>query len=436
MPQTAGQPEPRTPTKQRPRRPSIFNRSNPSNSPQSQNNITALPSMAKREISQADRYHQSWGTSKAKRMSAMLTELYTISFLVFFAIWGTLARLGLQSLTFYPGAPVVFSELWANVAGCFVMGFLSEDMQLFREEWGSSGGGASTAQPEDHPAERHADLEKQRDKKSHGKVKKTIPLYVGLTTGFCGCLTSFSSFARDVFLGMSNDLKAPTYHPTTAPSTLVHRDAGYSVMALLAVIFTTVALCFCALKTGAHLAVAMDHVTPTLPFRFTRRAIDPLFVVLGFGSWIGAIVMVAMPPHNAWRGQALFACVFAPLGCLARYYISLLLNAKAPSFPLGTFACNVFGTAVLGMAYDLQRVGIGGLVGGGVVGCQVLQGVEDGFCGALTTVSTWMLELDTLRRRHAYVYGASSVVVGVSVMTVVMGSVRWSVGWEAVACST
>lgn len=119
-----------------------------------------------------------------------------------------------------------------------------------------------------------------------------------------------------------------------------------------------------------------------------------------------------------------------------RYYISLLLNTKIPSFPLGTFVCNMFGTAVLGMSYDLQRVAIGGVAGGSVVGCQVLQGVEDGFCGALTTVSTWMLELDTLKRGHAYVYGASSVVAGLSIITVIMGSVRWSIGWEAVACVT
>lgn len=380
---------------------------------------------------EAEKYHRSQPTPTAQRTSKLLTQLYTISFLVFFAIWGTLARLGLQALTSYPGAPVVFSELWANVAGSFIMGFLSEDMRLFRDEWGGRAGGADVVQPEDEPADGHRDLEKQR-RTGHGKVKKTVPLYVGLTTGFCGCFTSFSSFERDVFLGLSNDLKAPTYHPTTEPDALVRRDAGYSVMAVLAVVFSTVALCCAALKMGAHLAVYLDPVTPTLPFRFTRRVTDPLFVVLGLGSWLGAVLMAVFPRHDVWRGQALFACVFAPLGCLARYYVSLLLNAKVPSFPLGTFVCNLFGTAVLGMAFDLQRVAIGSVVGGSVVGCQVLQGIEDGFCGALTTVSTWMLELDTLRRGHAYVYGAGSVVVGLSIITVVMGSVRWSIGWEAV----
>lgn len=445
--QASRQAGPRTPTKSRSRHPSLFGRSNTSDSPQSQVNITALPVMtdaAHQQLSEADKYHHSFATPKAQRTSRLLTELYTVSFLVFFAIWGTLARLGLQALTFYPGAPVVFSELWANVAGTFVMGFLTEDMRLFREEWGGSSSGAAASEvPRDRPAEEegHQGLEKQRvvDKKSHGKVKKTIPLYVGLTTGFCGSFTSFSSFIRDVFLGLSNDLPAPTYHrsPTAAPTaSLAPRAAGYSVMALLGVILITIALCLCALKAGAHLAASLDPVTPTLPFRLTRKILDPLFVVLGLGSWLGAVLMTALPPHNAWRGEALFACVFAPLGCLARYYVSLLLNPKNPSFPLGTFACNIFGTAVLGMAYDLQRVAIGGVAGGGVVGCQVLQGIEDGFCGALTTVSTWMVELDTLRRGRAYVYGTSSVVVGLSIMVVIMGSVRWSVGWEGVVCAT
>ncbi|KAF3043011.1 hypothetical protein E8E12_010096 [Didymella heteroderae] len=430
---------PRTPTKTS-RRPSLFSRSNPSTSPQSQNGITAMPTMTDDapQLSGAERYHQSHPTPQAQRRSRLLTEVYTVCFLIFFAIWGTLARLGLQALTFYPGAPVVFSELWANVAGTFVMGFLAEDMRLFRSEWESAGGVAGIAQPADQPASGHEPLEKQRslDKKGHAKTKKTIPLYIGLTTGFCGSFTSFSSFMRDVFLGLSNDLPAPKYHPSPAPSTLLPRDPGYSVMALLGVILITIALCFCSLKAGAHLAAALDGVTPTLPFGPTRRLLDPAFVLLGLGSWLGAILLACLPPHDAWRGQALFAAVFAPLGCLARYYASLLLNPVNPAFPLGTFVVNIFGSAVLGMSYDLQRVSIAGVAGASVVGCQVLQGIADGFCGALTTVSTWMLELDSLRRAHAYVYAASSVVVGVSVLTVVMGSVRWSVGWEAVACAT
>jgi CrcB protein len=402
--------------------------------------ITALPAVAGRteeEENQAEQYISSKRTPKAQQASVLATKLYTVSFLIFFAIWGTLARLGLQALTFYSGAPVVFSELWANVAGTFIMGFLAEDMQLFRDEWGARGGQSlpvEEGEPVNHPPEF------KRSKASHGKIKKTIPLYVGLTTGFCGSFTSFSSFIRDVFLALSNDLRSPIDHPYTgsppSPTTTVPRNAGYSVMAILAVILITLSLCYAALKVGAHLAAFLDSTMPSMPFYFTRKFIDPLFVLLGFGSWIGAVLLSIFPPHNAWRGEALFACVFAPVGCLLRYYVSLAFNPSVPSFPMGTFAVNILGTAVLGMSYNLQRVRIGDVVGGSLAGCQVLQGIEDGFCGALTTVSTWILEIDTLKRSHSYVYGSVSVVAATSLLVVVMGSVRWSVGWEAITCVT
>jgi CrcB protein len=406
--------------------------------PGSQLDITALPSIANapEEMDTPNPYHRSKPTRSARRLSALLTELYTISYLIFFAIFGILARLGLQALTFYPGAPVSFSELWANVAGTFIMGFLAEDRRLFRAEWGR---GESMPEPVDRSAE-----DAGKEKARHGKVKKTIPLYIGLATGFCGSFTSFSSFIRDVFLSSSNDLRSPINHPYPAgtpipsPSTTIHRDRGYSALAVLATIIITLATCYSALKVGSHFALLVDPITPSLPFRFTRRVMDPLFLLLGWGCWIGAIILTIFPIHDAWRGQALFACVFAPVGCLLRYYISLSLNSILPTFPLGTFSVNIFGTAVLGMAYDLQHVDLRstGVVGGSIITCQVLQGIMDGFCGALTTVSTWMLELDGLKRRHAYVYGGVSVGVGLGLLTAIMGGVRWSVGWQSITCIT
>lgn len=397
----------------------------------SQVDITALPSITCSKDTM-DPYARSKPTPTAQRTSRIATELYTISYLIFFAIWGTLARVGLQALTFYPGPPVAFSELWANVAGTFIIGFLSEDRSLFAAEWGNRGD--KLPEPSDRPAD-----DRGQERKRHGKVKKTIPLYIGLATGFCGSFTSFSSFIRDVFLSLSNDLKAPVYHPSPASTTATQpRNDGYSVLAVLATIITTISLCYCTLKVGAHFALLIQPITPTLPFRPMRRFVDPLFVLLGWGSWLGAVLLAIFPPHSAWRSQALFALVFAPLGCLIRYYISLYLNPILPSFPLGTFSVNIFGTSVLGMSYDLQRVPLRytGVVGGSVIGCQVLQGIEDGFCGALTTVSTWIAELDTAKRRSAYVYGAASVGGGLALMVAIMGGVRWTVGWEEIICRT
>ncbi|OJJ51209.1 hypothetical protein ASPZODRAFT_127232 [Penicilliopsis zonata CBS 506.65] len=374
---------------------------------------------------------------EAAPLSKLATRFYILSYLVFFAIFGTLARLGLQALTFYPGAPIVTGVIWANLTGCIAMGLFLEDKNLFREEWGD---GCSTSRVGGSSPE-----EKAEQAKKHKAVKKTIPLYIGLTTGFCGCFTSFSSFIRDVFLALSNALPDPSV------STIASRTGGYSFMALVAVAVLTVSLSLAGLIFGAHLAIALDPVMPTFPFRFVRRYVDPLFVVLGWGCWLGAVFLAIWPPDRhdhpeVWRGSAVFAIVFAPLGCLLRFYVSLWLNARIPSFPLGTFAVNIFGTIIEAMCYDLQRVdGIGATAtlagvslasGSLITSCQLLQGVMDGFCGSTTTVSTWVAELNGLSRRlHAYVYGITSVAVALGFMVVIVGSLKWTIGFDNVVCT-
>ena len=378
-----------------------------------------------------------------QQVSRLATEVYTVSYLVFFSILGTLARLGLQALTFYPGAPVQTGLLWANVGGSLIMGFLSEDRQLFREEWGSPHSPRAKAEDEEKAKKQPRSPSVS---KRHAAVKKTMPLYIGLATGFCGSFTSFSSFMRDAFFAMSNALKVPISHPSSAPisETIdVHRNPGYSFLALLAVLITTIGLSLTALQFGAHTALFLEPLTPSIPFRLSRKIIDRLFVLLGWGCWLAAILMAIFPPdrpggpvgdanwtQETWRSQALLALVFAPPGCLLRFYASLYLNGRIKAFPLGTFAVNIFGTAMEAMFLDLQRLPIGGMVG-----CQVLQGMSDGFCGCLTTVSTWVAELTGLRLRHAYFYGMMSVTVALSLMVIIMGSLQWRNGFKDPLCT-
>ncbi|KAM0284874.1 hypothetical protein ACHAQH_001795 [Verticillium albo-atrum] len=363
--------------------------------------------------------------------SQWVTQLNTHSYLIFFAIWGTLSRLGLQALTHYPAAPVSFGVLWANVGGSFIFGFLAEDRMLFHSSLDDP------VEEQEIPSREPEDLVEQNAvrksspasisasaKKAHMTRKKAIPLYIGLTTGFCGSFTSFSSFIRDMFLATSNDLPSPDL------STPLSRNGGYSFMALVAVLITTVGLSLSALIVGNHAANALHPVTPSLSFNFTRRYLNPLSVILGWGSWVGAVLLAIFPPHDHWRSQALFAVVFAPLGCILRYHLSLLLNSRKPAFPIGTFTANLAGTAILGMGWDLLHVPVGGLVG-----CQVLLGVDDGFCGCLTTVSTWVAEMAAMRRRHAYIYGSASVVSAFALMVAIMGGMRWSIGYSTQLCA-
>ena len=371
--------------------------------------------------------------NKPSRASALATQLYTHSYLVLFSILGTLARVGLASLTRYPGTPIAYSTLWANFAGSLILGFLVEDRKMFRHEWGTATYSQQIALSKIKAGqeENGAPVSGTRPpvdlasaKKAHLATKKTIPLYIGLATGFCGSFTSFSTFMKDAFLAMSNNLATPGDPASPRP-----RNGGYSFMALLAILVSEVCLSLSGYIAGIHLASSLEPLTPSIPFKFTRKILDPVSVFIGWGCWIGAVLMAIFPPNDFWRGTIVFAIVFAPVGCLLRFYFALYFNSRIPSFPLGTFVANILGTIILGVAWDIAHI-----PAGGVITCQIMQGLEDGLCGCLTTVSTWVSELSSLRRRNAYVYGTVSVVTAFAFTVVVMGPLRWTDGFDELKC--
>ncbi|KAK6538887.1 hypothetical protein TWF694_010445 [Orbilia ellipsospora] len=292
----------------------------------------------------------------------------TFCWLIFFSILGALARVGLSALTTYPGSPVA-GVIWANFAGSFVMGFMAEEIRFFA---------AVPAQKEKtEPETSNGESDVAED--NHWSIdKKAIPLYIGITTGFCGSLTSFSSWMRDSFWAMSN---TSPVHP---------RHRGNDVEALLAQFIATVALSVGGLKCGAHIALFLRPVIPTMPKDF-RPHLDIMGMFLGISCWIGIVMMAIFVPK--WRGIVLFAGVFAPIGTMMRFMASRKFNPRFPTFPLGTFMVNVGGSILDATFILLQNYG-----GVGVIGCQVLQGLEDGLCGCLTTVSTWVVEITSLRR--------------------------------------
>jgi fluoride ion exporter CrcB/FEX len=54
---------------------------------------------------------------------------------------------------------------------------------------------------------------------------------------------------------------------------------------------------------------------------------------------------------------------------------------------MGTFVANIIGTIILSVIVLLQS----GAVSLTVINCDILQALVDGFCGCLTTISTFMV---------------------------------------------
>jgi CrcB protein len=107
----------------------------------------------------------------------------------------------------------------------------------------------------------------------------------------------------------------------------------------------------------------------------------------------------------------LYVCLGAAVGAPARYLTDRAIQARHDGvFPWGTLTVNVLGSFVLGL--------LTGVGEGHAVPPAVRLGIGTGFCGALTTYSTFGYE--TLRlfqdgaRLHALVNVVVSVVAGLA----------------------
>jgi fluoride exporter len=100
----------------------------------------------------------------------------------------------------------------------------------------------------------------------------------------------------------------------------------------------------------------------------------------------------------------LFVCLGAAVGAPARYLTDRAIQARHDTvLPWGTLAVNVLGSLVLGL---LVGVGDGHRVPGSLT---LLVGT--GFCGALTTYSTFSYETLRLYESGARLYAALNVAV-------------------------
>jgi len=99
----------------------------------------------------------------------------------------------------------------------------------------------------------------------------------------------------------------------------------------------------------------------------------------------------------------LFVILGAAVGAPVRYLVDRAVQARHDSvFPWGTFAVNVAGSLVLGAL-------AGGAATGGVFAL-----VGPGFCGALTTYSTFGYETIRLVEEHAHRYALLNAVASVA----------------------
>lgn len=135
----------------------------------------------------------------------LLRHLAILGLLAFAAIWGTLTRLGLVALNTYDGSSIT-PVIWAQAVGCLVMGWTIANKAAL-ELW--------------YP-----------------------PAFVMLGTGYCGSVTTFSTWILEVFEAYSNEKH-------------YNRHGLHNVMDALTQSLVTLGMSFIALKAGTYLARAL-----------------------------------------------------------------------------------------------------------------------------------------------------------------------------------
>ncbi|KAF7347388.1 MFS general substrate transporter [Mycena venus] len=295
-------------------------------------------------------------------------SMHTLALLMPFSILGVLARLGLTSLATYNGQSI-FPLAYVQAIGCLIMGFCLALKDPFTR-W--------------YP-----------------------PAYIALTTGFCGSLTTFSGWQLDIFNSWLNVNTAPW-------SALIHAWDG------LCKVGFTISLSLASLFFGMHIA---NLVSP-----YFRAAAPPgkLFrmtvTVLSVCTYAATIPAYFLLPQD-YRHQATAALLFSFPGTLTRYLLSTSLNTLIPTFPLGTFVANSLGTALLGTFRVLQTANHPLPA----ASCTLIQGLADGYCGCLSTVSTFAAELSMLKiPGHKYRYGLITWSTGQVILVFIFGAMLWS----------
>lgn len=97
----------------------------------------------------------------------------------------------------------------------------------------------------------------------------------------------------------------------------------------------------------------------------------------------------------------------ATLGAWGRWWLSAQLNPLFPTLPLGTLAANLIGSYVIGLAVALINLDLG-------LSPQARLFLMTGFCGGLTTFSTFSAETFTLLQRGQFAWGFGEIAIHVS----------------------
>eukprot|EP00127_Corallochytrium_limacisporum_P004024 Clim_evm73s156 gene=Clim_evmTU73s156 len=106
---------------------------------------------------------------------------------------------------------------------------------------------------------------------------------------------------------------------------------------------------------------------------------------------------------------------FAPPGALLRWQLARF-NNRSENFKWGTFAANILAVIVITAAQIINAEQLEDDVPSGAAKRDVVLGIIGGFCGSLSTISSFVHELHIMEPRPSFVYAAVTIAIAFLVM--------------------
>lgn len=290
---------------------------------------------------------------------------------------GVVTRVYLSRLSKWNGVPL-FPSFSAELVGTAIMGFIAAHTKLL--------------------------------------ATKHKAVYQAIATGLCGSITTFSSWnseAAEILLQIGQE----------SP------DNATRVIGWVTILILGVGMPVAALQFGRHLA----HLSPLSDFKLqgeneqenssVQKCCVKLESITFVVSWIMLTCLGIAIPYHLSQLKLMFSIIFAPFGSYLRWHLAPL-NSVFTNFKLGTFIVNVGGSWILAGTL-VAKAHLSGVVGPQHLGVLALSGLGTGFCGCLTTVSTFAGELKSLSLVGSYVYAIVSILLAQLGMVIVRGTYEW-----------
>ncbi len=181
----------------------------------------------------------------------------------------------------------------------------------------------------------------------------------------------------------------------------------------------TISLSLASLSFGKEMGFLLEPLIrkPRFLASFFRYTLSSIAILVYSATFV---IYFLLP--SRYRHQATAALIFSFPGTLTRYLLSTTLNKRLKALPLGTLSANILGTALLASFRVLQSTPSPP----SSTACNILQGLVDGYCGCLTTISTFAAELGDLGFRKACKYAILSWALGQITMVLILGSSLWT----------